>query len=83
MTNLPVRNIDYAALFAATPSPCLVLTPDMIITDVNQAYLEVTGRKRDELIDRHVVEAFPSIPRIPRPTGCATCGVGGARARDR
>jgi PAS domain S-box-containing protein len=69
MTNLPVRNIDYAALFAASPSPCLVLTPDMIIKDVNQAYLEVTGRKRDELIDRPVVEAFPLNPSDPEADG--------------
>ncbi|GAB2835166.1 hypothetical protein GCM10027176_44290 [Actinoallomurus bryophytorum] len=69
MTNPSGRSIDYAALFAATPSPCLVLTPDMIITDVNQAYLEVTGRKRDELIDRHVVEAFPLNPSDPEADG--------------
>ncbi|MGH3374074.1 MAG: PAS domain-containing protein, partial [Actinoallomurus sp.] len=56
------RDIDYAALFAATPSPCLVLTPDLIITEVNEAYLQITGRRRDELIDRHVFEAFPSNP---------------------
>ena len=56
------REIDYAALFAATPSPCLVLTPDLIITEVNEAYLQITGRRRDELIDRHVFEAFPDNP---------------------
>ena len=28
--------IDYQALFAATPSPCLVLGPDLVIVDVNR-----------------------------------------------
>ena len=69
MTNPSGRNIDYAALFAATPSPCLVLTPDMIITDVNQAYLQVTGRTREELIDRPIIEAFPPNPSDPEANG--------------
>jgi serine phosphatase RsbU (regulator of sigma subunit) len=56
------RDIDYAALFAATPSPCLVLTTELIITDVNQAYLEVTRRRREELLGQHLFAAFPSNP---------------------
>lgn len=59
MTDSPERDIDYVALFAATPSPCLVLTPELIIADVNQAYLEVTARRREDLMGRHVAAAFP------------------------
>ncbi|HEY6739950.1 MAG TPA: PAS domain-containing protein, partial [Actinopolymorphaceae bacterium] len=51
--------IDYAAVFAAAPSPYLLLDPGLRIVDVNQAYLHATGRSRDELIGRRFSEAFP------------------------
>lgn len=56
---MTAQDIDYAALFTATPSPCLVLTPDLVIVDVNQAYLDATGRKREELIGEYMFDAFP------------------------
>jgi PAS domain S-box-containing protein len=59
------QNIDHVALFAATPSPCLVLTPDLIIVEVNQAYLEACGRTREELLGRYVFDAFPFNPADP------------------
>ncbi|MER5969851.1 SpoIIE family protein phosphatase [Streptomyces sp. NPDC002055] len=57
--------MDYAALFAATPSPYLVLNPDLVIVAVNQAYLAATGREREELIGRYVFDAFPDNPSDP------------------
>ncbi|MBE1584000.1 PP2C family protein-serine/threonine phosphatase [Nonomuraea angiospora] len=57
--------IDYAALFAATPSPCLVLDPDLMIVDVNRAYLRATGRTAEDLIGRHIFDAFPDNPDDP------------------
>ena len=56
------QGTDYASLFAATPSPYLVLTPDLIATDVNDAFLKATGRERDDLLGRHVFDAFPADP---------------------
>lgn len=56
---MTAREIDYQALFAATPSPCLVLTPDLVIVEVNQAYAENIGRTRDELIGESMFDAFP------------------------
>ena len=61
--------IDYAALFAATPSPYLVLTPDLIMTDFNDAFLKVTGRERDELLGRRVFDTFPVNPGDPDADG--------------
>ncbi|MFI7639905.1 SpoIIE family protein phosphatase [Nonomuraea sp. NPDC049400] len=61
--------LDYAALFAATPSPCLVLDPDMMIVDVNRAYLRATGRTAEDLIGRHIFAAFPDNPDDPRASG--------------
>src|SRR5690349_12286196 len=55
-------NIDYQALFVATPSPYLVLDPGLVIVDVNQAYLQATGRSRQDLIGQYVFDAFPANP---------------------
>jgi serine phosphatase RsbU (regulator of sigma subunit) len=63
------RDIDYRALFAAAPSPCLVLTPDLIIVDVNQAYLEATGCERDDLLGQYIFDAFPDNPADPAADG--------------
>ncbi|MEV5748727.1 SpoIIE family protein phosphatase [Actinoallomurus sp. NPDC052308] len=52
--------IDYEALFAATPSPCLVLTPELTIVEANRSYLETTGRTREELLGRYMFDAFPT-----------------------
>ncbi|MFI9844900.1 PP2C family protein-serine/threonine phosphatase [Nonomuraea sp. NPDC051941] len=61
--------IDYAALFAATPSPCLVLDPGLMIVDVNRAYLRATGRTAEDLIGRHIFDAFPDNPDDPCAEG--------------
>ncbi|MET8768057.1 SpoIIE family protein phosphatase [Streptomyces sp. NPDC004658] len=61
--------VDHAALFAATPSPYLVLGPDLIIVDVNQAYLAATERTRKDLLGRHIFSAFPDNPADPHADG--------------
>ncbi|NUR57938.1 MAG: SpoIIE family protein phosphatase [Catenulispora sp.] len=61
--------VDHAALFAATPSPYLVLGPDLVIVDVNQAYLQATGRTREDLLGRYIFEAFPDNPTDPQADG--------------
>ncbi|WBO61766.1 PP2C family protein-serine/threonine phosphatase [Streptomyces camelliae] len=66
--------VDHAALFAATPSPYLVLGPDLVIVDVNRAYLAVTGRTREDLLGRHVFNAFPDNPADPEADGVRNLG---------
>ncbi|MGW7363999.1 PP2C family protein-serine/threonine phosphatase [Streptomyces sp. NPDC054841] len=63
------REIDYAALFAATPSPYLVLGPDLVIVDVNEAYLQATGRTREDLLGQYIFDAFPDNPADPDADG--------------
>jgi serine phosphatase RsbU (regulator of sigma subunit) len=67
---------DYAAVFAAMPTPYLVLTPDLVIVDANPAYLMTTGRTLSEIVGRPVFEAFPGNPNETDPDG----GVGKVRA---
>lgn len=64
-----VVGMDYAALFAATPSPYLVLGPDLVIVEVNEAYLKATGRTRDDLLGQHIFDAFPDNPADPEADG--------------
>jgi serine phosphatase RsbU (regulator of sigma subunit) len=48
-----------AAVFAAMPTPYLVLTPDLVIAAANPAYLAATGRTLADLVGRDVFDAFP------------------------
>jgi serine phosphatase RsbU (regulator of sigma subunit) len=67
---------DHAAVFAAMPTPYLVLTPDLVIVDANPAYLATTGRSLDDLVGRDVFDAFPGNPNEDDPEG----GAGKVRA---
>ncbi|MFF5650805.1 PP2C family protein-serine/threonine phosphatase [Streptomyces collinus] len=62
-------HIEYQALFTATPSPYLVLGADLVIVDVNEAYLQVTGRSRRDLVGQHLFDAFPDNPADPDADG--------------
>ncbi|MFD4943389.1 SpoIIE family protein phosphatase [Streptomyces sp. NPDC058239] len=66
--------IDYRGVFAATPSPYLVLDPDLVIVDVNEAYLRAAGRSRQDLIGQHLFEAFPDNPADPDADGVQNLG---------
>ncbi|MFD9542474.1 PP2C family protein-serine/threonine phosphatase [Streptomyces sp. NPDC060022] len=61
--------LDYRSLFAATPSPYLVLGPDLVIVEVNEAYLRATGRTEEELVGQYVFDAFPDNPADPGADG--------------
>ncbi|MFF5019922.1 PP2C family protein-serine/threonine phosphatase [Streptomyces sp. NPDC001165] len=61
--------IDYQALFAVTPSPYMVLSPDLVIADVNEAACRVTGRTREDLLGRYLFDAFPENPADPDAEG--------------
>ncbi|WP_031508087.1 PP2C family protein-serine/threonine phosphatase [Streptomyces megasporus] len=63
------RDIDYAALFAAIPTPMSVLTPELVIVEANPAYLEITGRSREEVVGRPLFEVFPENPNDPTADG--------------
>ncbi|MFF3500266.1 SpoIIE family protein phosphatase [Streptomyces sp. NPDC003247] len=62
-------HVDYAALFAATPSPYLVVGPDLVIVAVNAAYCRVTGRTSQDLLGQHLFDAFPDNPADPEADG--------------
>ncbi|MCX8252816.1 Histidine kinase [Beijerinckiaceae bacterium RH AL1] len=52
--------IDFQAVFDSAPTPLMIMSPDLGIVDMNQAYLDAVGRDRDALVGRHVFDAFPA-----------------------
>ena len=52
--------VDYRAVFAALASPYIVLTPELVVVDVNPAFEQLCRRRRDELVGQPVRHAFPT-----------------------
>ncbi|MGJ9420237.1 PAS domain-containing protein [Massilia sp. CMS3.1] len=59
---------DFAALFAASPYPYLLIDTDFILIGANPAYLRATGRTADDLVGKHIFDAFPANPLDPDST---------------
>ncbi|MFE9445258.1 PP2C family protein-serine/threonine phosphatase [Streptomyces sp. NPDC006602] len=47
----------------------MVLGPDLVLADVNQAACRVTGRTREDLLGRYLFDAFPENPADPDADG--------------
>ncbi len=62
---------DFQTLFESTSGLYLVLTPDLTIVAVNNAYLCATLTKREAILGRHLFEVFPDNPDDPTATGVA------------
>jgi signal transduction histidine kinase len=60
---------DYRALLEAVPGRYLVLRPDLVIVAVTDAYLDATMTRREQLLGRHIFDAFPDNPDDPHATG--------------
>ena len=54
--------VDFAHLFAGLPTAYLVVDPDLVIVEANEAYLHLLGRRREDLLGRWTFEAFPPAP---------------------
>jgi PAS domain S-box-containing protein len=64
--------LDFRDLFEATPSPYLVLAPDLTVVAVNDAYLCATGRERTNLVGLHIFDAFHSMGGNDNDAGVAS-----------
>jgi PAS domain S-box-containing protein len=60
---------DFQALFQSAPGLYLVLTPDLNIVAVSDAYLRATMTKREEILGRGIFDVFPDNPDDPSATG--------------
>jgi PAS domain S-box-containing protein len=62
---------DFQRLFQSAPGCYLVLSPDLTIVAVSDAYLRATMTKRDEIVGRGLFDVFPDNPDEPAATGVA------------
>lgn len=53
---------DHAAILAGIPQPYLVLDADLTIVAATNSYLRTTDRTREDIVGRHILEAFPENP---------------------
>src|SRR6478752_1823299 len=60
---------DFRALFEAAPGLFLVLSPELKIVAVSQAYNDATLTKREAIVGRHLFEVFPDNPDDPTADG--------------
>ncbi|WP_421934870.1 sensor histidine kinase [Phenylobacterium sp.] len=54
-----LQQIDYQALFDVLPSPYMVLDRALRYVAANQAYAQVVGRSREDLLGRNIFDLFP------------------------
>jgi len=71
---------DFAALFAASPYPYLLVDTSCVIIGANAAYLRATGRVAAALMGKHIFDAFPSNPADPESTNLEEVRAAIARA---
>jgi PAS domain S-box-containing protein len=57
-----LKTINFEALFSASPNPYVLLDLSLTIVGMNDAYLQVTMRKQQDLLGRNMFDAFPSDP---------------------
>ena len=65
----PSTEPDYRAVFEAAPSAYLILSADLVIVAVSEAYLAATNTRRAEIVGRQLFEVFPDNPNDPNADG--------------
>ncbi len=74
--------VDLAAAFEASPNPYVLITPDLRIAEVNQAYMDVTGAKRSDVLGQPLFAAFDSGPGSDAPENVRQVRASLEKARD-
>ena len=69
MRNSDLAQPDFRALFEGAPGLYLVLTPDLTIVAVSEAYLRATMTTREDIVGRGLFDVFPDNPDDPAATG--------------
>jgi signal transduction histidine kinase/CheY-like chemotaxis protein len=64
-----IRGSDVLRWFEGAPDAYLILSPDLTIVGVNDAYLAATHTTRDGIVGRPLFEVFPDNPDDPNADG--------------
>jgi PAS domain S-box-containing protein len=51
---------DFGQVFDKAPNPYVILDDHFVIIGMNEAYLQVTMRRREDILGRNIFDAFPS-----------------------
>ena len=54
------ESIDFKAVFDSTPTPLMLMTVDLEIVDMNQAYVDAVGRSRESIVGLKMFDAYPA-----------------------
>lgn len=71
---------DFRSLFESAPGLYLVLTPELKIVAVSDAYLQATMTQREAILGRGLFEVFPDNPDDPTATGVSNLSTSLQRA---
>lgn len=63
------NDFDYKTLFQHVPNAYLILTPNLTIVEVSDAYLKATMTKRRQIMGRKLFEVFPDNPEDQDASG--------------
>jgi signal transduction histidine kinase/ActR/RegA family two-component response regulator len=72
---------DFRVLFESAPGLYLVLSPDLTIVAVTDAYLRATLTKREEILGRRLFDVFPDNPDDVGATGVSNLSASLDRVR--
>ncbi|TXS56258.1 PP2C family protein-serine/threonine phosphatase [Streptomyces sp. t39] len=61
--------VDYRAVFQALPGAVALLTTDLVYVDVNEAFLALARRTREQVVGRYLFDVFPDNPDDPSANG--------------
>ena len=64
-----MSSVDFRALFEAAPGSYLVLSPELTIVAVSDAYLRATMTERAQILGHPLFEVFPDNPDDPTADG--------------
>jgi PAS domain-containing protein len=57
--------VDYEAAFKHMPGAVALLSPELVILDVSNGFLDAAGCEPAQVIGRNIIEAFPENPNDP------------------
>jgi len=68
-TQIRLAEVIYRGMFEGAPHPYLILSPNLRIAGVNEAYMSATMHSRDALVGFDMFDAFPDNPLDDQATG--------------